>query len=221
MRDGRGQPLKRRQKILSTITAALLTVLVAVLIAAVIHSSSGGSGHGDPGDSATNNTGFDGAALPKGSAAPGFTLTDQSGRPVSLSEYRGRVVVLAFLYSTCGRVCVVLAQQVRGALDELPRPVPVLFLTAAPEKDTPKSISRFLAEVSLTGRVRYLTGPPAELRPLWRAYHVTPPEEDRAGFDNTISLYLLDRHGDERVLFQLEQLTPEALVHDLRALGAT
>jgi protein SCO1/2 len=173
-----------------------------------------------PGYSQTSNSGFDGAVFGRGRTAPAFTLTDQLGQPVSLGSYRGRVVVLAFVYSTCARVCSLLAQQIRGALDELPKPVPVLFVSAAPTEDTPTSIAAFLSGASLDGRVRYLTGSLARLRPLWRAYRVTPPERDRAGFENTISVYLLDGAGDERVLFQLEELTPEALVHDLRRLGA-
>jgi protein SCO1/2 len=175
------------------------------------------------GANATSSSGFDGAALPPGQAAPGFTLTDQRGERVSLAGYRGRVVVLAFIYSTCGRPCVLLAQQVRGALDELPHPVPVLFVSADPAIDTRASVARFLASVSLTGRVRYLTGSLGELRPVWRAYGVTPPEAGRAAFQNAVGLRLIDRRGDDRVLFQVEgeDLTVEGIAHDLRRLGAT
>ena len=60
------------------------------------------------------STGFDGAALPPSQEPPrNFTLTDQYGRAVSLSEFRGRVTVLAFVYSTCGPTCIVIAQQIR------------------------------------------------------------------------------------------------------------
>ncbi len=73
---------------------------------------------------------------------------------MSLSSYRGQVVVLAFLYSTCGATCTLIAQQIRGALDELPQPVPVLIVSADPAADTPASVARFLARVSLTGRIQ-------------------------------------------------------------------
>ena len=46
-------------------------------------------------------------------------------RPAGASRsarYRGQVTILAFLYSTCGATCVLIAQQIRGALDELPAP---------------------------------------------------------------------------------------------------
>ena len=50
-----------------------------------------------------------------------------------------------------------IAQQIRGALDELRRPVPVLLISADPAADTPARVRRFLPRVSLSGRVRYLT----------------------------------------------------------------
>jgi len=166
----------------------------------------------------TGTSGFDGAALPSGVSAPAFLLRDQNGSRVSLSSYRGRVVVVAFLYSTCGSPCVVIAQQIRGALDELGRSVPVLVISAEPAADTPSSVRRFLRHVSLSGRVRWLSGSPAQLRPLWHAFRVPPASAGRAAFARSASVFLIDRRGMERVIFQLEQLTPEALSHDLRKL---
>ncbi len=163
-------------------------------------------------------SGFDGAALPSGVSAPTFALRDQAGAPVSLAAYRGQVVIVAFLYSSCGSACVVIAQQIRGALDELRKAVPVLVITADPAADTPSSVKRFLRQVSLSGRVRWLSGSPAQLRPVWHAFHVLPASAGHAAFARTASVFLIDRRGTERVIYQLEQLTPEALSHDVRKL---
>ena len=52
--------------------------------------------------------------------APPITLTDQYGARASRwPRLRGQPVVLAFLYSRCGAPCTLIAQQIRGALDEL------------------------------------------------------------------------------------------------------
>jgi protein SCO1/2 len=177
-------------------------------------SSNAGTGPAGPASS-----GFAGAALPAGIAAPGFTLTDQNGRSVSLADYRGRVVILAFVYARCGASCVLVAQQVRGALDQLPEPPAAVLLSADPGRDDAASVAAFLRAVSLTGRAAYLSGPPARLRAALAAYHVKPPGRG-ANFEPPASVVLIDPAGHERVLYGLEQLTPEALAHDVGRLRA-
>jgi protein SCO1/2 len=200
--------------------AVLLAAAIALVAILAKPSDHDGTSSSTPALQATSSSGFDGAAIPPSPLAPAFTLTDQDGRSVPLSSVRGHVAVLAFLYSTCGATCILIAQQIRGALDELPDPVPVLIVSADPATDTPASVARFLAKVSLTGRVRYLTGSPAQLRPIWRAYRVHPASAGRATFDKYAFLLLLDARGRERVLFEPEVLTPEALAHDIRKLQA-
>jgi protein SCO1 len=169
------------------------------------------------------SSGFDGALLPGGLRAPDFTLTDQRGRRVSLSKYRGRVTILTFLSPACRPTCPLVAQQIRGALDELdahpaPHPVPVLIVSADPAADTPPRVRRFLAEAGLSGRIEYLTGTVGELRPVWRAYGVVPALLGDAGSPHAASVLLIDRAGQKRVLFEVEELTPEGLAHDIRKL---
>jgi protein SCO1/2 len=192
---------------------ALALTGAAAIVPAMIACGSGSATHPAAG------TGFAGAALPAGVPAHDFTLEDQSGRRVSLAGYRGRVVILAFISSTCGATCILLAQQIRGALDELPRPVPVLFVSVDPRADTGARVRRFLERVALTGRASYLSGSPAALKPIWRAYGVVPVSSDRAAFERAASVLLLDRTGRERVVFGVEQLTPEGIAHDVRKLS--
>src|ERR1700682_4318383 len=109
---------------------ALATVAaLALAVAAILDRSSGRSAapSASAGASANATSGFDGASLPTPAPAREFTLTDQSGQVVSLARYRGQVTLLAFLYTTCGAACVVIAQQIRGALDQLAQRVPERF----------------------------------------------------------------------------------------------
>lgn len=198
--------------------AALVGVVLVAFLLAI--SLGGSSGHGSSTSTGTiSGSGFDGAALPEGVLAPPFTLTDQYGHRVSLADSRGQVTVVAFLYSTCGDTCVVMAQQIRGALDELPHPAPVLIVSADPAADTPAHVSRFLSEASLSGRVHYLTGTESQLRKIWHAYDIKPASAGRKTFDEYATVLLVDRKGDERDLFQLEELTPESLTHDIAKLS--
>jgi protein SCO1 len=201
------------------VPAVALALVVALAIALILGDSPGPSPAPAPSSSASASSGFDGAALAGEERPRDFTLADQSGQRVSLRSYRGRVTILAFLYSTCGPTCILIAQQIRGALDELPRPAPVLIVSADPNADTPARVRRFLARVSLTGRVRYLTGSLSALEPIWRAYRTVPASSGSAAFDRAATVLLLDSSGRERVLFGLEQLTPEGLAHDIRKLS--
>jgi len=207
----------RSRIVLLGLASGLLLALALVLILDRPSTRSSGRGGTAVGADARAGAGFDGALLPGGLRAPGFTLTDQHGRRVSLAQYRGQVAILTFLSPACPPSCPLVAQQLRGALDELgAHPAPVLIVSADPAADTPIAVRRFLAEASLTGRVEYLSGTPAELRPVWRAYGVVPAELGDAGSPHPAAVLLIDRDGFERDLFEVEQLTPEGLAHDLR-----
>lgn len=196
--------------VLPAVSAALAIVLVLAIVLG------GPSSH-----TASQNGGFDGAAFPPGVPANDFTLSDQRGRSVSLSAYRGQVVALAFLSSDC-RTCTLVAQQVRGALDELGATpaVRTIFVTTDPKADTPANVGRFLSQTSLTGRVEYLTGTSARLRPVWHAYGIPPVNAGRPASEAATTVLLIDRAGTERVGFGLEQITPEGIAHDIRLLQA-
>src|SRR5271165_7473705 len=136
--------MRPQVRLLLAALAALL--LLALVIAVVVGGSSGRSSGSSPSAGAPSQ--FDGAPLP-GAGAPDFTLTDQRGRPVSLRDYRGRVTILTFLYSTCRSACLVIAQQIRGALDELGPGVAALAVSVDPGADTPAHVRAFLERVSL------------------------------------------------------------------------
>jgi cytochrome oxidase Cu insertion factor (SCO1/SenC/PrrC family) len=163
---------------------------------------------------------FDGAELPQGVLAPPFVLKDQEGSPLALTSLRGKVVVLGFLYSTCGATCILIAEQIRGALDELAKPAAVLLVSVDPLADTRASVQTFLKRVSLAGRADYLTGAPQRLTPILNAYSVKAPNpHDPAKAKGAFaSVLLIDPDGRERVRYGVEQLTPESLSHDIRKL---
>jgi protein SCO1/2 len=212
----------RNRAQLATLAIVAVAVVAIVVVTIPQQSSKGGPSTSVATSSQLSSpTGFDGAALPGDPAAPNFTLTDQQGRRVSLRDPLGQVKVLTFLYSTCGATCVLIAQQIRGALDELAHPVQVLIVSADPAADTPAHIRSFLEEVSLSGRVEYLTGSEAQLRMVWRDYHVVPASAGRREFDPHATVLLIDGVGRERVLFEREQLTPESLSHDIAKLQRT
>jgi protein SCO1/2 len=213
------EPVQARTVALAAV--AIATILLAVVFVAVLwrsseHGSSAARSLVVPASGPASK--FEGAALPANITAPPFTLRDQQGRNVSLAQYRGHVVVLTFLDPTCGAPCVLIAQQIRGALDELPTPVPVLIVSADPASDSPARVRRFLSEGALAGRAQYLSGTPAQLRDLWTTYSVRPASAGKRVFGEYAFVMLIDPSGRERVVFESEQLTPESLSHDIQLL---
>jgi protein SCO1 len=166
---------------------------------------------------AADPTGLHGAVRPPQARAVDFSLRDQDGRIATMRAYRGRTVVVTFMYSTCRDTCPLTAQQIRGALDDLGRAVPVLAISVDPAGDTRLHVKRFLLEQHMLGRMRYLTGTRAQLAPVWRAYGIQPQD---AGSEHTASTVIVDGRGAQRVGYLTDQLTPEALADDLRALSA-
>jgi protein SCO1 len=204
--------------------SALLAVVIIAVIVVLLVSDSGGPHKSSPAavasSSATGSASdLEGSLLPAGLHAREFTLEDQYGRRVSLRQYHGQVVILTFLSASCGDPCVVLAEQIRGALEELAQQVPTLAVSTDPAADGRRRTERFLKRVSLTGRMSYLTGTPAELEPIWRAYGIAAKNASKVEINDADAVVLLiDRRGLERVSFPLEQLTPEVLAKDIRKL---
>ena len=199
--------------------AFALAVLVACALAAVVGVSLAAR---DDGPARAEDRlqlvgGWAGAKRPPGIPPQDFSLRDQDGRRVSLAAYRGRPVVLTFLYSTCEDTCPLQAQTIKGALDDLGADVPVLAVSVDPANDTPTRARRFLVEQGLTGRMRFLLGSQAELEPIWKAYAIQPQGRD---FEHSAYVLLIDAQGRQRIGHPAQKLQADGLVHDLRKLGA-
>ncbi len=158
---------------------------------------------------------FEGGTRPPGIPPADFRLRDQDGRLTTLREFRGRVVVVTFLYTTCEDTCPLTAQQIRGALDDLGHDVPALAVAVDPPRDTAARARSFLAKQRLTGRMRFLVGPPDELQRQWRAYGIQRQTDD---LEHSAHVVVLDRRGRQRVGFPAGLVSPEALAHDIRLL---
>jgi protein SCO1/2 len=162
--------------------------------------------------------GFAGSLPPDGIRVRDFRLRDQDGHLASLRQYRGQVVVLTFMYSTCQDTCPVTATTIRGALDQVGHDVPTLAVSVDPANDTPDSAERFLLKQGLSaGRMRFLLGTRAQLQPIWHAYGIQPQGN---GFEHSAYVLVLDKSGRQRVSFPVDQLTDRGLAHDIRRLEA-
>ncbi|MFL5845471.1 MAG: SCO family protein [Solirubrobacteraceae bacterium] len=193
--------------------------IALVLLGGAVGALAAVSDHQDKGPAPS----LEGPRMPAGLKAANFRLADQDGHPFEMAGTRGRVVALTFVHSKCTSTCPVTLQTIRGALDNVvdagmdTGDVDVVAVTVDPEADTPRSVRRFLAK-QRTPFVRYLVGPRAKLRGIWKSYAVAPQGSGQE--DHTAFVFLIDRKGVERVGFPSTQMTPEALANDLGILLA-
>src|SRR3954453_16834602 len=195
---------------------AILFTAGVLALAAMIFAIVGASGHDSAAPQVHAPTSpFKGALLPPGVRAPNFALRDENGRRVTMKEYRGKVVVVTFLYSHCTDTCPVQAQQIKGALNDMGRDIPALSVSVDTRGVKPRSVKHFNAKQGMTGRLRWILGNERYLSPLWKGFAIAPHSPDQ---EHMARIVLIDRDGMQRIGFPASQVTPERLAHDIRAL---
>lgn len=182
-----------------------MAALAAVLVAAVILRDSGTS-------SAST---FDGALLPSGVRAPDFHLRDQTGRPIDMAQYRGRPVIVTFLYSHCKDTCPVEARLISTAVQEMHRPAAAIAISVDPAHDTGASVQTFMREQKVTAPIRWVLGAPRQLAPIWKGYAVTPQTSEA---EHMARIVLVDKSGFQRIGYPFDQTTPDRIAHDMLLL---
>jgi protein SCO1/2 len=109
-------------------------------------------------------------------AAPPLALHNYLGQPVNIDSYRGKSVFVTFIYTHCPDVCPLITANLHTALNLLgptgDQKTQVIAVSVDPKGDTRKTVTKFLAEHEMTGRMQYLIGSAHELAPVWKAWGV-------------------------------------------------
>jgi len=156
-----------------------------------------------------------------------FTLTNTHGQRVSLTDFRGKVVLLYFGYTFCPDVCptdlLIVAQSLRS-LGKGGEHVQPIFITLDPARDTRELLRGYAA--AFHPRIVALTGSEAEIRRVATAYKVffekvTSPDSKTYFIDHSAFTFLLDRSG-RYVLFFPPGTPPDRMTAMVREqLAAT
>jgi cytochrome oxidase Cu insertion factor (SCO1/SenC/PrrC family) len=161
-----------------------------------------------------------GKVVSTGSIAVGgpFTLTGQTGKRVSSSDFRGRNMLIYFGYSMCPDVCPTTLAVMADALDKIgdkaKRIVPI-FITIDPERDTPKVLDTYMK--AFGDQFVGLTGTTAEIAAVEKEYKVyakkTPLDEKKGlaggyGMDHSSVIYLMGPDG--KIISFYDELIPAA-----------
>ncbi len=161
--------------------------------------------------------------LPKIGPAPEFTLTTQEGKRRSLSDFRGKVVAVTFIYASCADTCPLLTAKMAGLQTRLgpdfgPR-VAFVSITVDPERDTPEVLKRYAeGHGAKPSGWAFLTGTPAEIRAVARRYGIYYKKSDRGDVDHTFLTSVIDQRGSLRVQYLGVRFDPDELLRDLQSL---
>jgi protein SCO1 len=157
--------------------------------------------------------------------APRTVLVDSSGRPFDLASLRGKVVVVSFVYTTCTGVCpgtTIAMARVRDALREAGLwgdRVAFVSITLDPSRDTPEVLRRYARLFRADDPAwHFLTGPPERIRPAIADWGMWVKALPGGALDHPSRIFLLDPRGHQREIYNLEFLTPRAVVQDVRGL---
>jgi protein SCO1 len=214
-------PRRRWARVLPAM--ALLLVIVAALSFAVFAGSSkpvlpGGARQSGPGG------GYWGTLALPARQAPAIALRNYLGRPVTLGQYRGKAVLVTFLYANCPDICPLITSNLRVALNLLgPRAseAQVIAVSVDPRGDTPANVARFVRAHEMVGRMQYLIGSAAELERTWRAWGVGSARE--AGQPDLVAhsalVYGVSAGGRLTTVYPAT-FEPSEIAHDVPRLAA-
>jgi protein SCO1/2 len=155
--------------------------------------------------------------------AKGFALTDHTGKPRTLADFKGKAVVVFFGYTQCPDVCPTTMAEMASVMQKLgplADQVQVLFITLDPERDTQELLANYVP--AFDKRFIGLRGTPeqtAKTAKEFKVFYAKVPGTDPGSYtiDHTAGSYVFDRDGRLRLFIRHGQ-GPDPIVHDLRQL---
>jgi cytochrome oxidase Cu insertion factor (SCO1/SenC/PrrC family) len=171
-------------------------------------SSPPASSPGNSQSAGSNTAAMDNPNLDLGSSlgnkrAPDFQLRNQFGQPMSLSQFRGKVVMLAFEDSECTTVCPLTTQSMLEAkqlLGPAGSQVQLLGIDANPDAISTADVLSYSRTHGLVNQWHFLTGSLADLKATWTKYDIDVQIE-QGQIDHTPALFVIDQQGRERKLY--------------------
>jgi protein SCO1 len=155
-----------------------------------------------------------------GDVIPDFTLTDQTGAKVRLSQFRGQPVAVTFVYTRCpiATACpltVARFSKIHAGLEK-DKFGALLCVTVDPENDTPAALKDYAARVGASpARWKFLTGEPRTVAKVAEEFGVLY-YPDKAQIVHTQAVAIVDPEGRLANVYYGEQWEPEAVLQDLQ-----
>jgi protein SCO1/2 len=157
--------------------------------------------------------------------APEFSLRDPWGKPVRLSDYHGRVVLLAFVFTTCPGVCPLISKQMSALQESLKQEglfgnkANLVSVTVDPETDTAAVLTKYAKTYGAdSAGWRFLRETPEKTRPVLKAYDEWTKLLPKGEIDHPARVYLIDQQGNIREIYSLAFFNEKQALIDIRVL---
>jgi cytochrome oxidase Cu insertion factor (SCO1/SenC/PrrC family) len=190
----RGSKTTRR----ATWLAGLAVTALAVAGCSSSASSASGPSPMSPASAAAmENPNLDLGSTLGDKAAPDVKLVNQFGQQMSLSQFRGRVVILSFEDSECTTVCPLTTQSMvlaKELLGKAGSSVQLLGVDANPDAIKVADVMDYSRVHGMINQWDFLTGSLAQLKSVWKSYSIAVQVES-GQIDHTPALYVIDSQG--------------------------
>jgi protein SCO1/2 len=204
------------------VTRIVLAGVAAALLLA-------GCGSGDNASSSTatgRNGGFLGTRAEPPKPVPPLSLKDSIGHEVNIDDYRGKAVVVTFIYDHCPDICPLIVGNLHTAQSELGSEashLQIIAISVDPKGDTPKTVKAFLKEHQMTGRMQYLIGSRPELERVWSDWNIVAKSSPTRKIPNAVEhsalIYGISASGKITTLYPAN-FKPTQIVHDVPILAS-
>ena len=172
-------------------------------------------------DAAMENPNLDLGSSAGDKPAPNLTLVNQFGQQMSLSQFRGKVVMLSFEDSECTTVCPLTTQSMvlaKELLGKAGSSVQLLGVDANPDAIKVANVMDYSRVHGMVNQWDFLTGSLAQLKSAWKAYNVDVQIES-GQIDHTPALYIIDQQGREQKVY-LTQMAYSSITQSAQVLAS-
>jgi protein SCO1/2 len=204
----------------------ILSAAAAALLVAVALTGCGGSAHANNHTTASvPKSGWSGAVANPPFATKPLALRNWDGRRVALTSYRGKAVLILFIYDHCPDTCPLMVGHLHAAQAQLGAQASKMRIVAVsvdPRGDTPKTVRAFLQAHQMLGRMDYLIGSRAQLEPVWKQWGIlakAPDPKNPDAVEHSALIYGVSGSGKVMTLYP-SNFKPSDIVHDVPMLAS-
>lgn len=158
--------------------------------------------------------------------APEFALTTQSGETLRLSDLKGQVLLVSFIFTTCNGTCPATTHRMGQVQQELKTRgllqkdrVRLLSITLDPARDTPEVLGRYMRFYDADPATwSFLTGTAEEIGKTIKAWGMWAKPTANGQLDHPSRIFLVDRKGQVREIYNLSFLKANWVAEDIELL---